>query len=125
MLLLFAMVDKLHAVFKEPRPYHPRSASGDGDEWIPMMRERLQKYDQGVLKELTQLLRDFEVRPLAFRPRPLPWTRPRHAEPSCATVPPQDELLPAGDATEVFDVLGVLSEVLNEAPSADAWLGLA
>ena len=96
MLLLFAMVDKLHAVFKEPRPYHPRSASGDGDEWVPLMRERLQKYDQGVLKELTQLLRDFE-----------------------------DELLPAGDATEVFDVLGVLSEVLNEAPSADAWLGLA
>ena len=36
----------------------------------------------------------------------------------------EEELLVAGDATEIFDVIGVLPEVLGEAPSAEAWLGL-
>ena len=123
MLLLFAIIDKLHAVFKESRSYQPRgsgggsaaggSAAGGGkasaaadadesgggsgsDEWVGAMRERLQKHDQSVLTELVQTLRDYE-----------------------------EELLPAADATEVFDVLGVLGDVLGEASSADAWLGLA
>ena len=59
------------------------------------MRERLQKHDQAVLKELADLLSTFE-----------------------------EELLPAGDATEIFDVLDLLGAVLAEAPSADAWLEL-
>jgi len=99
MLLLFALIDKLHGAFKEKRPFHKRSgdsSGADGDEWVSVMRERLQKHDQAVLKELSQLLRDFE-----------------------------EELLPAADATEFFDVLGILGDVLNEAPSADAWLQLA
>ena len=37
----------------------------------------------------------------------------------------EDEMLPAADATELFDVLGWLGDVLADSPSADAWLGLA
>ena len=59
------------------------------------MRERLQRHDQMVLKELVQALRDFE-----------------------------EELLVAADATELFDAAGVLADVLAESASADAWLGL-
>ena len=100
-LLLFAVVDKLHSILKEARAFHPRSdASGaapeGADEWVGLMRERLQRHDQSVLKELTAMLREYE-----------------------------EDLLPAADATEVLDVLGVLAEVLRDAPSADTWLGLA
>ena len=37
----------------------------------------------------------------------------------------QDELLVLGDFDEAFDVLGVLAEVLREAPSCDAFVEAA
>ena len=112
MLLLVALMDRLHSALKDKRPYHTASAddaasasaatapgSGGGadppPEWVGVMKTRINKYDQNLLKELSTILSDFE-----------------------------DELLPCGDAAEVLDVMGVLPEVLAESTDANTWLGL-
>ena len=97
-LLLFALVDKLQSALKDPRKYHtPAPPHEDGaDAWLALFKARLRAHDQGLLKELVSVLGEFE-----------------------------EELLVAADGTEIFDVLGLLGDVLAEAPSVDAWLGLA
>ena len=99
MLLLFALLDKLQDILKGPRSYQPSGGGGGGagggdeaagESWVALMRERLQRHDQMVLKELVQALRDFE-----------------------------EELLVAADATELFDAAGVLADVLAEPTSTN------
>ena len=94
-LLYFALINQLQSILKDPRPFHtPSTSAGESsDACIPAMRERLQKHDQVVLKELLEMLSAFE-----------------------------EEMLPAGDAMEMFDALELLGPVLSEATSADAWL---
>ena len=101
MLLLFALVDRLQAALKAPRDYHAghtkvSSSEGGTDESVARVKERLQRYDQPLLKELVAILNDFE-----------------------------EELLPAADATELLDAMGWLSDVLGESPDANTFLSLS
>ena len=57
------------------------------------MRERLREHDQAVLTELGELLGEYE-----------------------------EELLQLGDFQEAFDVLGLLSEVLQASPDCETFV---
>ena len=125
-LLFFALVDRLHSILKPPAASLAEAADGGtptsaaADEgggaagggggggggvgspaaerptggWVAAMRTKMQTQDQAVLKEMAGLLGLFE-----------------------------EELLPAADASEVFDVLGLLGLVADAGGNANALLG--
>ena len=98
-LLFFGMVERLQAILKATGGGGGGGggAAEEADKesgWVAAMRTRLRTNDQAVLKELVALLREYE-----------------------------EEMLPAGDAMEMFDALGLLVPVLAENGSVEKWLG--
>ena len=81
---------------KVPIARVPTPPTGGEEAHVATMRERLRMHDQQVLKEVAQLVRDFE-----------------------------EEMLAIGDFGEFSDVAEILQEVLQMAPSADAFLANA
>ena len=98
MMLFWMLVDRLQSILKGPQTWHasPTPPTGGEEAHVATMRERLRMHDQQVLKELAQLVRDFE-----------------------------EEMLVIGDFGEFADVAEILQEVLQMAPSADAFLANA
>ena len=85
MLLLFGLLDKLHSAFKDNRPYHPPAPSAGttdagttatGEEWVGVMRERLMRHDQHVLKELVQVMMHGTIYPALAPWDPMPCQPP-------------------------------------------------